>query len=80
MYVGMCGCACADVDTHVGVWLMVGVFLDYFILYILRWALSLNTEATNLSSLASWLALGGSCLRFLSRFQALPGVCECGGI
>lgn len=58
MYVGMCGCACADVDTHVGVGLMVGVFLDYFILYILRWALSLNTEATNLFSLASWLALG----------------------
>lgn len=68
MYVGMCGCVCVDVDIYVGVWLMVGVFFDYFILYILRWVFLLNIEVINLFSLVSWLVLGGFCLRFLSRF------------
>lgn len=58
MYVGMCGCVCVDVQIYVGVGLMVGVFFDYFILYILRWVFLLNIEVINLFSLVSWLVLG----------------------
>lgn len=58
-----CECTCA----HGGQMLVSSVFLNHFPLYFSEvGGLSLNLELDDLVSIASWLALGNSCLWFLS--------------